>query len=262
MLRWERAEPWFGGFSGMEVSVDGTLLTLITDRGSLVRARVLRGDAGLSGIELLSRQSLKDSDGSDLRAKYRDAEGLAIGADQRAFGSFESKDGVARIDLNTGRITGIPGHPEFARMNVNSGLEALAVHPDGRLFTLSEVPANPSKTTPLYEFAGGSWGISHRIPVSGPFRPVGADFDDAGRLYLLERTVTPLGFRSQIRRFDLNADPVVAETLLSTFPAAYDNLEAISLWTDPSGTTRVLAISDDNFFALQTTQIVEFVLTE
>ncbi|WP_025050261.1 esterase-like activity of phytase family protein [Sulfitobacter noctilucae] len=262
-FEWTLEEDWFGGFSGMEVSPDGNALTLITDRSSVVRARLVREQGRLLGVQLLSQDTLKTEDGGRLRGTSRDSEGLAIGRDGQAYVSFEAHDkSVGALDLKTGRITPLPDHPDFAYFSINTGLEALAVHPDGRLFTLSEMPSDSSGTTPLFKFRNGNWRISHRIPLPGPFRPVGADFDDAGRLYLLERTITPLGFRSQIRRFDLNADPVVVETLLTTFPAAFDNLEALSVWTDAAGTTRVIVISDDNFISLQTTQIVEFVLTE
>ena len=91
---------------------------------------------------------------------------------------------------------------------------------------------------------------------------VGADFDDKGQLYLLERAVSPLGFRSRIRRFDLNA-PALGETqLMTSSPGRFDNLEALSVWRDPEGNTRLTLISDDNFLPIQRTQIVEYLLTE
>ena len=37
-------------------------------------------------------------------------------------------------------------------------------------------------------------------------------------------------------------------------------MEGISVWRDAAGRTRVTLISDDNFFALQRTVIVEYLL--
>jgi hypothetical protein len=41
-----------------------------------------------------------------------------------------------------------------------------------------------------------------------------------------------------------------------------DNMEGISVWRDGDGRTRVTLISDDNFFPLQQTMLVEYVLAE
>ena len=48
--------------------------------------------------------------------------------------------------------------------------------------------------------------------------------------------------------------------MLTTYPGQFDNLEAISLWHDRSGATRITMISDDNFLRIQRTQIVEYIL--
>ena len=64
---------------------------------------------------------------------------------------------------------------------------------------------------------------------------VGADFDDKGQLYLLERAVSPLGFRSRVRRFDLNAPDLGETQLMISGPGRFDNLEALSVWRDPEG---------------------------
>jgi hypothetical protein len=261
-VTWEWDAAWFGGFSGLELSQDGGLMTVLSDRGMLAQVTLLRGNDLLVGLAPLSNSLLFDQDNTPLRPDARDVEGLAIAQDGTAYASFELEHRVARLNPQTGVTQDLPSHPDFAKLGKNTGLEALAVHPDGRLFTLSEAAADASRTTPLYAFDKGRWQITHRVPLPGPFRPVGADFDDQGRLYLLERTVTPLGFRTRVRRLDLNAAPIKAEVLLTSFPAAFDNLEGLSVWRDQSGATRLTLISDDNFFQLQTTQIVEFTVLE
>lgn len=252
--------PWFGGFSAAEVSADGTDLTLLTDRGMLVLARLVRVGGTIRRVDLGDARPLRNRDGTPLRGKDRDAEGLAATPDGRMFASFENRHRVVELNTATGRTTALEPHPDFIRFGLNRGLEALSAHPDGRLFAVAETGADDTGTAPLYAFDGTGWSVTHRVPVTRPFHPVGADFDAQGRLFLLERAVSPLGFRSRIRRITLDSTPPASEVLLTTFPAAFDNLEGLSVWQDADGNTRLIAISDDNFLSLQTTQVVEFIV--
>lgn len=259
-LDWDLNEPWFGGFSAMEMDADGRTATLLTDRGALLRVRFVRTDDALEQVTLLSREELRAEDGRPLRGSFRDAEGLAIGPDGSGYVSFEFRHRVMRLDTESGRLRPLPTFPDFAGFPDNEGLEALAIYPDGTLFAMQEKAADQDDTVPLYSYRSGAWRISHNLHLTGPFVPVGADFDEAGHLFLLERAITPLGFRSRLQRFDL--DNGRAEILLDTLPGRFDNLETISVWTDPQGRSRLTAISDDNFMPFQRTHIIEFVLTE
>jgi hypothetical protein len=260
---WTRDAPWFGGFSGVEVSADGGEMTVISDRGWLAMAEMIRDEQGhLTGLRLRSDTPLRNKAGTPLTGRFNDAEGLAIATNGRAWASFEHAHRVARLDLATGHTEDLPPHPDFARLQPNSGLEALATHPDGRLFALPERSGANDRPFPLYMRGDRGWQVAGRIPRRGPFLPVGADFDAEGRLYLLERTVTLLGFRSRIRRFEFREGGMIEQTLLTTFPAKYDNLESISAWQGPDGRTRLTLISDDNFLSIQRTQVVEFAVTE
>ncbi len=71
-----------------------------------------------------------------------------------------------------------------------------------------------------------------------------------------------LSLHRRNRRFGLTGTPIHAETLLTTFAGTFDNLEVLSVWTDEEGTTRLTLMSDDNFLSFQTTQIVEYLLSE
>ena len=65
-----------------------------------------------------------------------------------------------------------------------------------------------------------------------------------------------------VRRFELGADGLDSETtLLETRFGELDNMESIAVWQDPEGRTRVLLLSDDNFFMLQRTVFAEYVVT-
>jgi hypothetical protein len=91
---------------------------------------------------------------------------------------------------------------------------------------------------------------------------VGADFGPDGLFYILERTVSPLGFRSRVRRFDLNVQGLDEQVLLSTLPSKHGNLEGISVWRDSAGQTRVTMVSDNNFLSVLRSEIVEYSLQE
>lgn len=253
---------WFGGFSGAEISSTGDKLTLINDRARLVSAALTRKNGRLTGAAMGRPVRLRAPDNRLLRAQSADTEGLAIGAGGKLYVSFEHNSRVAEVDPETGRAHPLPRHPDFARFEKNKGPEALAIHPDGTLYTLPERSASRRAAFPLYAYRNGIWRVTHKIPRRGAFLTVGADFDAEGRLYLLERAVSPLGFRSRVRRFDLDPARPSEETLLTTHPSQYDNLEAITIWRDPQGQIRATLISDDNFLSLQQTEIVEFILHE
>jgi hypothetical protein len=87
---------------------------------------------------------------------------------------------------------------------------------------------------------------------------VGADFDDLGRLYLLERSTTPVGFQTRVRRFDLTTGHRSETDLFTSRPGQYSNLEGLSVWTDAQGRIRLTMVSDDNFSTLLRTQVVEY----
>ena len=259
-LNWAEDAPWFGGFSGAEVSPDGQRIILISDRGSMVTARISRSETGaMARLQLQTHQIL--SNGTDTPGDH-DAEGLARAPDGALYLSAEHDHHVAHLNADTGQIDSLPRAVEFATFQPNSGIEALAAGPDGALYAIPERSGKVDRPFPLFRFKNGTWNIINHIPRSGPFLPVGADIGPDGMFYLLERAATPLGFRSRIRRFDLAQTPLRPKTLLSTGPARFDNLEAITAWRDPSGEIRLILVSDDNFLSIQHTQIIEYALTE
>ena len=261
-LRWQLTAPWFGGWSGLEVRDQGTRMTVVSDRGHLLEAELLRTAQGRIGAVSVQRATrLGRSTGGRLRKKASDAEGLAIGRDGRAFVSFEHRHRIMEVDLATGRTSGRIALPFQNTLSDNAGIEALAIRDDGTLFALAEQPPQRGASYALYAYADRRWRVTARIPHRGPFVPVGADFDSKGRLWLLERTATPLGFRSRIRLFAFAPQPR-EYTLLTTIPARFDNLEGISVWDDARGRTRITMISDDNFLVLQRTQLVEYLVRE
>lgn len=259
---WTEGLHYFGGFSGIEISPDGQIVTILSDQGYFLRAQVQREAGAITGFLRNKIVSVNDKGGNRVKAELTDSEGFAVDPSGAGYVSFEEHHRVMSVNLVDGIATLLPSHPDFTRFEINAGLEALAIHPNGTLYTLPETTALEEHDFPLYALERNRWVVVEQIPRVGPFLPVGADFSDDGLLYLLERAATPLGFRSRIRRFDLSAPGQSATTLLETTPGQLDNMEALTLWTDPSGQTRVVLLADDNYLNIQRTQVVEFILRE
>jgi len=260
-LDWDNDAPWFGGLSGAEMRADGKQMTVISDRGRIMVADLTRDALGtLTGLEVIHSVALRDENGAVMDKPHADAEGLAIAPDGSIFISYEGQHRIARTNLADGTTEEIIAPPQSASLRENAGFEALAVDAEGSLYALPE--DTRSNQIPLYKYQNDAWSIAAYLEKDSPFVPVGADFDDEGRLYLLERTVTPLGFRTRLRRIELADDQTSAVTLLQTLPARYDNLEALTVWRDGVGRTRVTMISDDNFLSVQQTQVIELTITQ
>lgn len=261
-VNWTLETPWFGGWSGIELDANGTKLTIVSDRGQILRADIERSNDGLTQITVRNAVRLKNEHGGQSGKKANDAEGFAIGPDGRAFISFEHAHRIMQADLDTGKTCCRIMLPFAKNLQPNKGLEALAINPDGLLHAVAEKTPTGSATFPLYRYANDSWQIIAQITQRGPFLPVGADFDPTGRLWLLERAVTPVGFRSRIRLLNLTANATTERTLLTTLPGRFDNLEGISVWENSAGQLNVTMISDDNFLRIQRTQLVEYAVLE
>ena len=147
--------------------------------------------------------------------------------------------------------------------SANSGLEALAIDTAGTLHAIPERSGRLERPFPVYRYRDGRWIDPLSLRRDGPFLVSDATFGPDGRLYVLERDFEWLGgFRTRVRRFELGADGLDGETtLLETRFGELDNMESIAVWQDPEGRTRVLLLSDDNFFMLQRTVFAEYVVT-
>lgn len=261
-VKWKLPQDWFGGFSAIELDPSGARMTVLSDRGAVAQARITRDDGRITAITLTRHARLRHRNNNPMLGISADAEGLALAPDGQVYLSFEQRHRIARLDPDTGRTVNIARFAESPPFHENNGFEALAIHPDGTFFVIPEKLKKTGKTLPVYQLVGTNWHKRFDLLRTDPFLPVGADFDSDGTLYLLERAITLLGFRSQIRRVTVGAGQIGSETLWRTGPGEYGNLEGISVWHDPQGRIRLTTISDDNFAPILFTQIVEFVLTE
>ncbi|WP_417256297.1 esterase-like activity of phytase family protein [Celeribacter halophilus] len=262
---WVSDDATVGGLSGLELTEDGRSFVALSDRAKFFTGTITRNEKGVvSGVTLEKGIPLSAQDGGTLKRFEADSEGFALSRDGKAYVSFEGIHRIAQLDLDTGRLTDLPKHPDFEKMQNNSSLEGVAVDARGTLYTLPERSGAVGRPFPLYRYMNGKWDASWSIPrdEDTDFLPVGLDIGPDGRLYLLERWFTGLGFASRVRRFDLGPKgPENEVTLLRTLTATHDNLEGIAVWADEAG-IRLTLVSDNNFRFFQRTEFVDYRVIE
>ena len=258
-FHWVVSDPNFGGFSGLELTPDGTGFVALTDRGFIAQGTITRNGPAIASLEIQAFRRLLGPTRAPLAGDFSDSEGLAIGADGTLYISFEGEDGIRSYGGLDQPGSQLNTSPAFAGFQPNSALEALAIGPDGALYTMPERSGLATRPFPVFRFKSGVWDQPFEITREGPFLIVGADIGPDGRLYILERDFAGIGFRSRVRRFAL--DGSYEELILETGLRTHDNLEGISVWQDAQG-LRMTLMSDDNFRAFQRTEIVEYRLTD
>ncbi|MEZ5885586.1 MAG: esterase-like activity of phytase family protein [Paracoccaceae bacterium] len=255
----------FGGLSALEVTADGEGFIALSDSARLFRGRFRRDGAGaVIGITLDGPGAdLTGPGGAALGGLQDDSEGMALGPDGQLWISFELVNRVARYDRDGNFMAELPGFPAFDAIE-NDGLEALAMAPDGALYTMPEGPGRGVRSFPVWRYADGGWSEAFRLPEDRHWRPVGADFGPDARLYILERDLWGLvGFRSRLRRITLaDGQPALDEVLLESRAGAFGNLEGLSVWRDAAGALRATLVADDNFLPVMSTEFVEVRIEE
>jgi hypothetical protein len=258
-----QAAPWFGGFSGIEMLDEGRKIVVLSDRATLVFATLERSGGLISGANITKARALRSSTGKIIKGPVMDSEGLVHAPDGRLFISYEGVSRIAQHQLGKTPARVLPRPAAFRQLPFNKSLEALAMDPDGRLYTMPENAPDENGNIPVWRWDGQRWGTPFSLPRRNGFMPVGADFGPDGRLYVLERRFLLLGFQSRLRRWDVTKDgPRNEMILLRTALGTHDNLEGVSVWRDPAGHLRATMISDDNFRSLQRTELVEYSLPD
>ncbi len=260
-FRWSLDDDRFGGLSAIKVWPDGRRFLALSDKGLFVEGRFERAEDGsIAGVTGGPMTPLLARGDQVLSAGRTDSEGLAVAPDGRVFVSFEGAARVLEYDRIHGSAANLPDHPDFARMQNNSALEALAVDGSGVLYTLPERSGVIDRPFPVYRFRQGRWDQPFDLPRRRGFLAVDADVGPDGRFYLLEREFRGLaGFASRVRSFALSADGAGDERVeMESATGQHDNLEGLSVWRDATGGLRMTMVSDDNFNFFQTTEIVEY----
>ncbi|WP_299287758.1 esterase-like activity of phytase family protein [uncultured Tateyamaria sp.] len=235
--------PGFGGISAIETR-DGSTAVLLSDRGAAFSVSLNRA----AGTYEVARLSQPQPD--------RDSEGLAYSGGDL----FYSYEGPGEVVDQQGKA--LPDNPAFHIYHPNGSFEALAAEANGTVYTLPERSGHKARGFPVYRFRNGAWDVPATLSRRNPFLPVGADIGPDGRLYILERAFSPLGFRSRIRTLDPMDWTAPPRTLLTTHAGQHDNLEGVTVWQSISGATCLSMVSDDNFLSILRTELVEYALTE
>lgn len=259
---WTGGHSRHGGFSAIDVATGGTRFVAMSDRNTFVDGRIVRRDGGIVGVEAGTYVRLKDRDGGTMSDPRGDSEGLARGPDGTLYVSFEGPSPRVWAYAAPGALPAETApSPDFRRLQDNSGLEGLALDPEGRLLAIPERSGALDEPFPVWRLDGGTWREAFRVTRRGDHLPVSLDVGPDGRVYLLERHFAGIfGFSTRLRRFA--ADGTGEETLLTTPAGRHDNLEGLSVWRAPDGGLRGTMISDDNFRFFQRTELVEYALPD
>jgi hypothetical protein len=250
----------FGGLSGVLVDGDGAGLTLVSDRGALVTARLVRQGDRLSGLSDVRLTALTGPDGRPRPIGADDAEALARAPDGALLVAFEGDDPrIWRYASPAARAERSPDAEGFGALQKNSGLEALAVGPDGAIYAIPERSGDTARAFPVFRLKPGAdgWDVG-AFPRRPPFLVTGADVGPDGMLYVVERDFSLLGgFSWRLSRADPADWPTLEPETLLTARGGFDNVESVSLWRDPAGRLRALLIADDNFQPIQRSLLLE-----
>ncbi len=258
-LRVDDVAPGNAGLSGLWIAQDGARVVMLDDRSEMWRADLLRRRGRLVGIGPATRLKLRRANGRPMYAL--DSEGLHRLPDGSFAVSYEGFHGVLIHRPPDWRGEVLDKPTALTRLPRNEGIEALAGAPDGTLYAIAE--GRRHGRHPVWRISPeGEWTTLTPLAVPGGLRPVGADIGPDGRLYVLERGYgLTLRFRSRVRRFAIGPDGLEdPQTVLTTAPGRFGNLEGISVWRGSAGRLRITMVGDDNGWTWLPADLVEYAL--
>ena len=273
----------FGGWSGLEISQDGTRIVAVGDQGFWFTAKLNYTDGSLSTLDdtriaPLIHKSGKRSD----RKSWRDAEALAAYDQRKTDGpllvGFERRERIERFDI--GKV-GLGAKPKLVKSPkaissgpVNGELEAIARLWSGPYagwyVAISEKNFDDEGNIRGWRWRGGTT-VNFTITRFDEYRitdmailPGGTD------IVTLERRFSSDSLPGMaLRRFrlkDLQPTEAASGTLVleATQPLfAIDNFEGLAVHQTADGETRLTMISDDNYNrTVQNTLLFQFALQD
>lgn len=259
---WRLNDENFGGLSSIHVDAQGQRFLATSDRGYFLTGVIKRSGDKITGVTQQKLTQIRSTNGSVLGQGLADSEGIAVDANGRIYVSFEVNHRILRYNNISSKAVWVPRHKDFAKLQGNSSLEALAIDKMGWLYTIPERSGVIDRPFPVYRYNGKAWDKRLKIPRRGRFLVVGADFGPDQKFYVLERDFKfPTGFATRVRRFTVTSSGLQNEEVLIETPLGrHGNLEGISVWQDDQNRVRITLIADDNFKFFQRTQLVEYVL--
>lgn len=270
-LRLTSPDGDFGGISGLIVSDDGSRFLAITDASHWLTGELQYRDNRLVGVSGGEIGPLIAPDGSVLKGKLGDAEGLAGKLDGDVYVSFEGQHRIWRYPFAREGMRGKPSvvatPAELARAPFNGGLEGIALLDDGRLLALTESFHDSGGNIRGWVIAAGADALPVLLKRRAPFDLTDVRQLANGDVLTLERRFSRVGgVGFAMRRIPsptFAAGAVMDGEVVADAGMTYiiDNMEALSVRKGAKGETLVYLASDDNFNApLQQTLIMMFEL--
>jgi hypothetical protein len=260
--------PEWGGYSGMVMAADGSQLVAISDVGHWLQLALQHdADGKLTGVGAARIEPLLDETGKPLASKeWSDAEAIARLPSGDFIVAFERHHRLWRYAAADGVPAG-PAQPVAAPEAIttlpdNSGIEAVAAMPDGRLILAAEGGGDPVKGSRVWIQSGQSWQQKWLERADG-FEPTDLTPLSDDYLVLLERRYTevdgPAARISVIGNRMMLGDAFAGYTLaVLRLPLSVDNFEDIAQRAAPGGDTYIYLLSDDNQSKQQRTLLLQF----
>ena len=268
--------PNFGGISGLAVAADGQAFVAVSDAGLWITGRLVEKDGRLAGVENAAIGAILGPSGKPLAAMGRwDTESLGLIAG-KAYVGVEGKDEIWSFPfgqdgmLARGSKMLVPAG--IAKLPVNRGLEALTPAPAGSALAgaiVAIAERSGAEEAPTQGFiVGGPMAGEFLLKRTPSFDVTDIAFLPNGDLLVLERRASFAGgFGMRLRRIaGAGIKPgalLDGPVLLEAGPTSQiDNMEALSVSTNPKGETLITLMSDDNYSYFQRSLILRFALVE
>jgi hypothetical protein len=266
----------FGGLSAMRVESDGMHFVSLSDHGRWFTGRIVYDGGRPSGIADALMAPMLGPDGRTLASRgWYDTESLAE-QDGMLYVGIERVNRIVRFDFAKfgvlARADVIPVPLGISKLPGNKGLEALAFAPRtsrlaGALMAFSERGLDSYGNLKAFLLGGAAPG-EFTVKRRDDFDISDCAILPSGDVLLLERRFTWLsGIAIRLRRIaiaDIAPGAIVDGPVVMSADMRYqiDNMEGLSIHRDPDGSTILTMISDDNFFFLQRTILLQFKLVE
>jgi hypothetical protein len=264
----------FGGLSAIRIEPDGAQFISLSDHGRWFKGRLSYEGARPIGIAEAVMAPILGPDGQALAAHgWHDTESIADDGGTLYVG-IEGVNQIVRFDYGKDGLLArghpIPVPPGIRTLPLNKGLEALVFLPrnrpmGGTLIAISERGLDNAGNLRAFLIGGPAPG-TFAIKRIEQFDISDAALLPSGDLLILERSLSwPEGLLVQIRRIqigDVKPGAVVDGPAIFKADLRFeiDNMEGLAVHQSPAGETVLTLISDDNFSALQRTELLQFTL--
>ena len=260
---WDDPSPQFGGLSALLIENGGTSLITGSDRGTVFSATLTRGaDGNIEQITGMAEYPIKLPDGGPVDRFKADLEGLSRLPDGKLALSFEGYSRIMTMKTLGADTVWTHRWNRFQSYFSNAAFEGLATLPDGRLMAMVEKRGRYGRAK-AYVQGDQGWGGPYPVPVTPRFRITGADVGPDGCLYTLERRFGVFtGMQYRVMRNWQDGGlwtpdaPWQSEVLYISAKGRDGNGEGLSVWRAGQA-LRISVITDDGFFPLHDTQLVE-----